>query len=608
LPTQAGQSPTPAGGNRENKQLPIHKETIAVTGTFAPVPVEDIDRAISVIDTREQPLLYTHWVDYLQLDPSVDLQQRAPDGVQADLTIRGSTFEQTLVLMNGLRMDDVETSHHDMDLPLPTSAIERIEVLPGAGSIFYGSDATGGTVNFITGIPQYSQAQAGAAIGNFGTNQETFSAGFVASRVDEQLDVARDFSTGFMPGRDYRSLTIFSNTGAQTALGRSLIMLGLGDKPFGANNFYGDSPTQWERTKSWFAALKQDLGKKTELDLSFRRHTDEYIWEKQDPSLYENNHIDHSLQGSLRRAEQLGQNSSLFYGVEGFYESINSNNLGDHHRTHSAGYIDYDVRALSRFSFSAGAREEVFDVQGSKFSPYVSGGVWLKPGLKLKASASRAFRLPSYVDLDYNEFQHNNPYATSFGNANLLPENSWGYEGGLLWDQGGHYKAEVTVFERRDSNDIDWVALSSSPVSPSNPYNAQNIARLNFTGAEATFGVRVQRQQFNIAYTRVYSGQNLLPGLVSEYVFNYASHNAVVSWQGMLPGKVVARSRIGVVQRYANDPYALWDASVGREFKNVSAHLAFANLTNTGYQEIPGVAMPGRSVVFGMDVFVRRKR
>ncbi len=573
------------------------------------MPVENIDRSVTVIDTREQPLLYTHWADYLRLDPSVDLQERAPDGVQADLTIRGSTFEQTLVLLNGLRMDDVETSHHDMDLPLPTSALQRIEILPGAGSALYGSDAMGGTVNFITGPPQYSYAEAGAAIGNFGTNQETLSAGFLSSRLDEQLDVARDFSTGFMPDRDYRSLTIFSNTGAQTALGRSLIMLGLGDKPFGANGFYGDSPTQWERTKSWFAALKQDLGKKTEFDFGFRRHTDEYIWERYDPSVYENNHIDHSLQGAIRRTEKLGQNSNLFYGGEGFYESIHSNNLGDHHRTHSAGYIDYDVRALRRFSFSVGAREEVFDDQGSKFSPYMAGGVWLKPGLKLKASASRAFRLPTYVDLDYNEFQHGSHYATSFGNPNLLPENSWGYEGGLLWDRGGRYKAEVTVFERRDTNDIDWVANApASSVSSTNPYLAENVARLNFTGAEATFGVRVSRQQFNIAYTRVYSGQNLSPTLVSEYVFNYASHNAVVSWQGMLPGKVVARSRIGVVQRYETDPYVLWDASVGREFKNVDAHLAFSNLANMAYQAVPGVAMPGRSVVFGMDVFVRGKK
>ena len=605
---QSAQSPNAATTNCDNGKIPARKETVAVTGTFIPAPVENIDRTISVIDTREQPSLYTHWVDYLQLDPSIDLQERAPDGVQADLTIRGSTFEQTLVLLNGLRMDDVQTSHHDLDLPLPTGAIARIEVLPGAGSMLYGSDAMAGTVNFITGPPQYSEAQAGAAIGNFGINQETLSAGFVASRLDEELDVARDFSTGFMPDRDYRSLTIFSNTGAQTALGRSLIMLGLGDKPFGANDFYGDYP-EWERTKSWFAGLKQDLGKKTEFDFGYRRHTDEFILERDDPSVYENNHIDHSLQGAVRRTEHLGQNSNLFYGGEGFYESVHSNNLGDHRRTHSAGYMDYDVRAFGRFSFSLGAREEVFDTNGSKFSPYLTGGVWLKPGWKLKASASRAFRLPSYTDLYYSD-------PVNQSNPNLLPETSWGYEGGLLWDQGGRYKAEVTVFERRNKNDIDWVAFSSSPVSPGNPYQAENIARLNFTGVEASFGVsfgassgaRVQRQQINVAYTGVYSAEGPLPGRTSEYAFNYPSNNAVVSWQGTLPGKVVARSRIGVVKRYGSDPYALWDASVGREFKNVSAHLAFSNLTNTGYQEIPGVAMPGRSVIFGMDVFVRGKR
>jgi outer membrane receptor protein involved in Fe transport len=93
--------------------------------------------------------------------------------------------------------------------------------------------------------------------------------------------------------------------------------------------------------------------------------------------------------------------------------------------------------------------------------------------------------------------------------------------------------------------------------------------------------------------------------LVSQYVFNYPSSDAVISWQGIVPGKVVARSRIGVVKRDARDPYALWDVSFGREFKNVDAHLAFSNLTNAAYQEVLGVPMAGRSVVFGMDVFVR---
>jgi iron complex outermembrane receptor protein len=589
----AGQ--TPADSSCDKQKIPIRKESIAVTGTFAPVPAEDIDRSISVIDTREQPLLYTHWVDYLQLDPSIDLQERAPGGVQADLSIRGSTFEQTLVLMNGLRMDDVQTSHHDLDLPLPTDAIERIEVLPGAGSALYGSDAIGGTANFITGPLQYSQAEVGGAVGNFGVNEESLSAGFVANRLDEQLNVARDFSTGFMADRDFRSLTIFSNTGVKSALGRSLIMLGLGDKPFGANQFYGPYDS-WERTKAWFAGLKQDLGKKTEFDFGYRRHTDEFILLRDDPAVYENNHIDSSWQGAIRRKELLGQNSNLFYGGEGFYDAIHSNNLGDHWRTHSAAYVDYDVRALGRFSFSAGAREEIFDANGSQFSPSVTGGMWLKRGWKLQASASRGFRLPTYTDLYYTDPDH-------VANPKLLPETAWSFEGGLLWDQGGRYKAEVTFFQRRETNDIDYVRASSSE-----SWQAENIAQLNFTGADASIEMRLGRQRFDVAYTGLFGSESALGGLQSEYIFNYPSNNARVSWQGTLPGNIVARTRLAVVQRYARDPYALWDASVGREFKNFGAHLAFSNLTNTGYQEIAGVAMPGRSIIFGMDVFVRGKK
>jgi hypothetical protein len=56
-----------------------------------------------------------HYVSCSQLVPSIDLRQRAPVGVQGDLSIRGSTFGQALVL---LRMDDVQTGHYDMDLPL----------------------------------------------------------------------------------------------------------------------------------------------------------------------------------------------------------------------------------------------------------------------------------------------------------------------------------------------------------------------------------------------------------------------------------------------------------------------------------------------------------
>jgi iron complex outermembrane recepter protein len=584
-------APAPSVASCEKQDIAARRESIVVTGTFTPVPAQDIDRSITVADTRDQPTLYTHWVNYLQLVPSVDLQQRAPDGVQADLSIRGSTFEQTLVLLNGLRMNDVQTSHHDLDLPLPTSSLQRIEILPGAGSTFYGSDAVGGTINFITGPPQYSEVRVGAAVGNFGVNQEIMSAGFVSSRLDEQLSVARDFSSGFMQDRDYRSLTIFSDSGAQTVLGHTLIMLGYGDKPFGANQFYGDF-NSWERTKSWFAGLKQDLGSKTEFDLGYRRHTDEFVLLRDDPSFYENNHIDESWQVALRRTQTLGQNSTLFYGGEGFYESIQSNNLGDHARSRGAVYADYDVRALGRFSFSLGAREEVFDTGRPELSPTLAVGLWLKGGWKVKGSASRAFRLPTYTDLYYHD-------PATLGNSNLLPETAWSYEGGLLWDHKDRYKAAITVFERRVENDIDYVRASSADL-----WHAENLGRVDFAGVEMSFELRLpHRQRLTVSYTGLYGAQSALNGLESEYVFNYPVNDAVIGWQGSLPGNLVARSRIGVTERYARDPYTLWDASIGREFHHADVHLAFSNLTNSQYQEVEGVAMPGRSVVFGMDLF-----
>jgi iron complex outermembrane receptor protein len=570
---------------------PVRQETVVVTGTFTPVPETEIDRSVTVIDTNQQDLLHNNWVDYLELSPSLDLRQRAPDDVQGDLSIRGSTFGQALVLLNGLRMDDVQTGHHDMDLPLPTELIQRMEILRGAGSTLYGSDAMAGSLNVITAIPEHTDLHLGAGVGNFGINQQNGSAFLLWRKFDEQLSAARDFSTGFRPDRDYGSLTLFSSTGSQTALGRTLLMLGYGDKPFGADQFYGPF-NSWERTKSWFVGLKQDLGTKTEFDFGFRRHTDEFILLRDDPSVYENNHIDKSWQADLRRHDQVSKNSSLFYGAEGIHESITSNNLGDHDRSRGAVYLDYDVRALKRFSFSVGGREEIFSSTHGEFNPTAAAGVWLKPTLKLKGSVSRAFRLPSYTDLYYSD-------PANIGNPNLLPEHAWDYEGGLLWNPTARIKGEATVFERRDRDVIDYVRSSASV-----PYMAESIQHLNFTGGELSLEARVsQNQNVQFAYTGLHGAQQSLNGLQAKYSFNYPTNDGVIAWNGRLPGKFIARTRIGVVDRYAGDPYGLWDAAVAREFGHVAAHLVLSNVTDTQYEEIQGVIMPGRSVVFGLDFF-----
>src|SRR6266567_2546249 len=142
-------SPVSTDTKQQQQTLPVQQETIVVTGIFFPAPETEIDRSVTVIETSERDLLYGNWVDYSALSPSIDLRQRAPGDIQGDLSIRGSTFGETLVLLNGLRMDDVQSAHHDMDLPLPSQSVGRIEVLRGAGSTLYGSDAMAGSVSLI---------------------------------------------------------------------------------------------------------------------------------------------------------------------------------------------------------------------------------------------------------------------------------------------------------------------------------------------------------------------------------------------------------------------------------------------------------------------------
>lgn len=125
------QTDAPAEKSLEAQHPQAAPESVLVTGTFAPEPETEIDRSVSVVEVGQQDSLYKSWVDALQFFPFVDLRQRAPNDVQGDLSIRGSSFGQALVLVNGLRMDDVQSAHHDMDLPLPTESVERIEVLRG---------------------------------------------------------------------------------------------------------------------------------------------------------------------------------------------------------------------------------------------------------------------------------------------------------------------------------------------------------------------------------------------------------------------------------------------------------------------------------------------
>lgn len=568
--------------------MPVVRESIVVTGTLDPVPLEEADRSVVQLPVREQSILFITFVDALRLDPSLDLRQRGPNTIQGDLSVRGGSFGQTLVLVNGRRMNDPQSGHHHMDLPVPLQAIDRIEVLRGSGSTLYGSDALGGVVNFITKPVELNELRARTGIGNFGGNQQALSWSGLRKTWSQQLAVARDFSTGFMTNRDYRALAASSATRIATKLGSTDLDLGYSDKPFGAQDFYGPYPS-WERTKSWMASLGQALGERSTAAFTYRRHTDLFYLFRDNPQRYQNHHVAESWQASLRRREPLRNSATFSYGFEGMGEQINSSNLGRHSRARAAGYAVLDMRVLRRFSFTAGVRDETIKGLPGQISPSLAAGFWASSKVKVRASASRAFRLPTFTDLYYRD-------PANIGNPGLRPESAWSCEGGADYRPATNWRLSATIFQRRERDGIDYAKSRLE-----DPWVAMNVNRLTFSGVEASAGWRWRAHVFDWAYTGLHGAAADQPGLFSKYIFNYAAHSGVFAWTGSF-GNLAARTRVGVLERLNRPPYGLWDVAAAWGRGRVRPYLQASNLSNTRYQEVPGVAMPGRTFLGGVEL------
>jgi iron complex outermembrane receptor protein len=592
----------------QQTQLPTAApQSVSVTAD-EPLPLnapDAIDRSVrrlSTGDAETQPF-YASPEDLLRLDPSVTLEDRGPNGVQADLSIRGTTFEQTLVLVDGLRLNDPETGHLNLDLSLPLEAVSRIDVLHGSGSTFFGSDAIGGAVNLITTASTHDSATLALGGGNMGQTEQHLQLSYASERLATRLTGARDTSDGFFyEGQNDRGshanvLSLDSFLTPSKALPPTEILLGASDRPFGANLFYGPYDSA-ERTKGWLAAIRQPLPANFQADFDFRRHTDEYILLVQYPAVYENNHIDTLWQADLRGASTVGHHFNLAYGLESDGDGIRSNSLGRHARNQGAGYANLSLHALGRLTLSVGAREEIYAGPNSVFTPTASAGYFLGHGLRAHAAAGRGFRLPTYVDLYYSD-------PATIGNPSLKPETSASYEGGLAWipplgTVGTQPRLELgaTGFTLRQANAIDY-----SKYVLSAPWQATNVGRIAYSGVEATATLSLTpRQQIDLGETFLHAPP-ALSGLISEYAYNYASHNASFAWQAVFPhAQLAARTQVSVIQQVTRTAYPLWTIAFTRTRGLIRPYVRADDLANVHYSELVGVPLPGRTVIAGITL------
>jgi iron complex outermembrane receptor protein len=286
----------------------------------------------------------------------------------------------------------------------------------------------------------------------------------------------------------------------------------------------------------------------------------------------------------------------LLFGLEADGDSIRSNNLGRHARNHGAGYLDLDLRPAKRRWSLSGLREELFSSTSQwVLSPHLAASLRLTDKLKLRSSGGYGFRIPTYTDLYYSD-------PATAGNPNLKPESAWSGDGGVDWAPSNRLTLSATGFYSRQHDTIDYVRANASV-----PWQAENLSGLHFAGAEASATwLPAKRQKIEMAWTGLAGGQGALHGLQSEYVLNYPVENAHAVWSSSLGHAFSASNTVQVVQRYRQTAYPVWSAALTRDSGKLRPYVRLGNLSNTGYQEIDGVAMPGRSVTAGVALWLGR--
>ena len=149
----------------KNQQL----DSIVINSSRISLPFKKNSRTINIITAKDiKNSAATNVADLLQQVTGIDIRRRGTGGGQSDLYIRGGGFDQTLLLIDGIKMDDAQTGHHTMNGVLPIEVIERIEIIKGPAARIFGQNAFTGAINIVTKKKLKNKVSINAEAGSFG--------------------------------------------------------------------------------------------------------------------------------------------------------------------------------------------------------------------------------------------------------------------------------------------------------------------------------------------------------------------------------------------------------------------------------------------------------
>ena len=495
---------------------------VEVTGTRVPMTVSQAARMVTVLDRDDIAAVPAQSVnDLLKYAVGIDVRQRGDMGVQTDISIRGGTFDQITILLNGINICDPQTGHNAADFPVDISEIERIEVLEGPAGRVYGTSSLVGAINIVTRPDLQSGMELRAEGGSYGFFEGGGHINLTKGAFSNQFSGGFSRSDGFSrnaAGRlnsDFKQAKAFYQGGYAHEKAEVRWHAGFTQKDYGANTFYSAKyDDQFEHTRKYYTAVQAETKGdvyRFKPSVYWNRSEDRFELVRNRPETVPFNYHRTDVYGlNLNNTLETALGKTAF-GAEFRNEGVVSTTLGEPlhfpepapgggeytaglNRTNLSFHLEHNI-LLRGFTLSAGviAVKNTGNEMNFRFYPGVDASWQFARDWKLYASFNTSLRMPTFTELYYSV----NGYKAD---RYLKPEEMKAYEIGVKFLTPG-IRGTVSLFHYRGTNLIDWIKDLSEGADA--PWQSVNHAKVNTTGVETSLDVSFDEMLHRTFFIRI---------------------------------------------------------------------------------------------------------
>ena len=595
-------------------------DEVGISGSQS-APTRSVQSQTPLFDRKAQAAAPVQTLESaLRLAPSVDIRERGGKGMQADIFIRGGSFDQTMVLLNGIDFTDARTGHQSHSLPVDIDCISAVDLLDGVPGV----GAFAGAVNIRTAPLKPTYLRFEGAGGQHGYAYANLSGAVTSGRFSLLAAGSYRRSDGYRHNTDFANYNAFVRaTYEAPRAGFFDLQAGYQNRTFGSNGFYAAyNPDQWEATSTALASLRwlKQAGRFSfGASASYRKNFDRYDWTR---GTAMNRHNTDNV-GARLWADYDWQAGTTSLGGDYAFNHIYSTNLGEALSRPHGRYTHAKARSTGNLWLRHAKQWRRFDLAASagiSLTPYgtsalwsLSGGYTPAAGLHLGIGAFQSMRLPTFTDLYYTS-------PAQINNLDLTPERAVTY----LFDAGymkNSWRLSLQTYYRAGRDIIDWVWREDM----GDKWHSEQTSRLDTYGIELSGGYTVADgflRRVTLSYGYITTDRN--SDIIAKGAMDYMRHKAALAVEVHFLRRMSLALTASVYDRNGSythypvpgdpslsevrdyEPYFLLDGRLQWEKGICRLYVDATNITDSRYCDLGGIPLPGAWVTAGVALTIGR--